>query len=468
MQKEKFFWGNSVSSMQTEGGWNEGGKSLSVYDIREASEFASDWHVANDNYHNYEEDMDYMQDLGMNMYRFQISWSRVVKDGDGEFNEEGIAYYDRFIDALIERGIEPMICLYHFDMPLHLAQTYNGLVDKHVLDAFVRYGKEMVDRFAHKVKYWITFNEQNLYHMPMAFRIAGYWEGEKTQDELYQILHNVMVAHARIANYLHETTDAYIGGMLAYSEVYPATCKPEDILAARKWDEFTNYTLLDAYAKGTYSKEMLQFVEKNQVNMNVLPGEMEDIAKQKNDFLSFSYYASTTINSEKIPEGTAPNYYLEFGKQDNPYIGTTEWNWQIDPLGFRDVLNKMYQRYQLPVFPIENGVGVQEEWDGVKEIQDDYRIAYHKEHLKAMYEAMHEDGVEVIGYLGWGLIDILSSQGDMRKRYGLVYVNRTNHDLRDMKRVPKKSYHWFKEVIKTNGQNILDEALEGATVDGRE
>lgn len=169
-----FYWGNSVSSMQTEGGWNEGGKSLSVYDIREASEQASDWHVANDNYHAYTEDFDYMKDLGMNMYRFQISWSRVVHDGDGAFNEEGIAYYDRFIDDLLARGIEPMICLYHFDMPLHLAKTYNGFISKEVKDAFIRFGKEMVDRFADKVHYWLTFNEQNLFHQDHGFKISGY------------------------------------------------------------------------------------------------------------------------------------------------------------------------------------------------------------------------------------------------------------------------------------------------------
>lgn len=450
----KFFWGNSVSSMQTEGGWNEGGKSLSVYDVREASEFSSDWHFANDNYHEFEEDLDYIQDLGMNMYRFQISWSRVIKNGDGEINEEGIAYYQRFIDALLQRKIEPMICLYHFDMPLHLAEKYNGFVHKEVMKAFVRYGKEMVDRFSDKVKYWIVFNEHNLYHVPEAFKITGYLKGEKTTDDLYKILHNVMVAHAEIANHLHETTDAKIGGMLAYSEVYPATCKPEDILAARKWDEFTNYTLLDAYTKGEYSQEMMHYVKTHGIDMNILPGELETIKKQKNDFLSFSYYASSTISAEKIPAGTVPNNYMDYGKVDNPYIDTTEWNWQIDPLGFRDVLNKMYQRYRLPVFPIENGIGVQEEWDGIHEIADDYRIDYHKKHLKALFDAINEDGVEVMGYLGWGLIDILSSQGDMRKRYGLVYVNRTNHDLRDMKRVPKKSYHWFKEVIASNGKTI--------------
>lgn len=453
---KKFFWGNSVSSMQTEGGWNEGGKSLSVYDIRESSEFASDWHFANDNFHNFDEDLDYIQDLGMNMYRFQISWSRVVTDGDGAFNEEGIAYYERFIDGLLARGIEPMICLYHFDMPLHLAKKYNGLVSKEVLHAFVRYGKEMVDRFASKVNYWIVFNEQNLYHVSEAFKISGYLEGERSIDDLYKILHNVMTAHARIANYLHETTEAKIGGMLAYSEVYPATSNPKDILVARKWDEFVNYTLLDAYTKGVYSHEMMTFVKNNQIKINILPGELEDIAKQKNDFLSFSYYASTTISAEKIPEGTAPNFYLDYGKTDNPNIGTTEWNWQIDPLGFRDVLNKMYQRYRLPVFPVENGVGVQEEWDGINQIEDDYRIQYHQDHLKAMYDAIFIDGVEVIGYLGWGLIDILSSQGDMRKRFGLVYVNRTNHDLKDMKRVPKKSYDWFKKVIASDGAILYE------------
>lgn len=451
---QKFFWGNSVSSMQTEGGWNEGGKSLSVYDIREASENASDWHFANDNFHHYTEDFDYMKDLGMNMYRFQISWSRVVKDGDGEFNQEGIDYYRRFIDDLIARGIEPMICLYHFDMPLHLAEKYNGFMSKEVLHAFIRYGKKMVDCFGDKVKYWITFNEQNLYHGPEAFRISGYVKGNQTDDELYQILHNIMVGHAAICNYIHETTDAKIGGMLAYSEVYPATCHPKDILVARKWDEFMNFTLLDAYVKGEYSSEMMKCIENHHINMNVLPGEMEEIKKQKNDFLSFSYYASSTISHKNIPEDTIPNNYMKYGKQDNPFIPTTEWNWQIDPYGFRDVLNKMYQRYHLPVFPIENGIGVREVWDGENEIQDDYRIDYHRKHIQQMFAAMNEDGVKVMGYLGWGLIDILSSQGDMEKRYGVVYVNRSNHDLKDMKRVPKKSYHWLKQVIHSNGVKL--------------
>lgn len=452
--KKNFYWGNSVSSMQTEGAWNEGGKGLSVYDIREASEYASDWKVATDSYHRYLEDFDYMADLGMNMYRFQISWSRVNPMGDGEWNEEGIKFYDTFIDELIARGIEPMICLYHFDMPLNLAKKYNGFLGKEVMQAFKRYGIEMVKRFGHKVKHWLTFNEQNCFHLPEGFRTAGYLNGEETLEELYQIQHNTMLAHAYVANYIHEHTDCKISGMLAYQEVYPATCHPEDVRLAREFDEFINHSLLEVFTKGKYPEYYLTFVKNQGIDLNIMAGELEELAKVYSDYLTFSYYASTTVNHKNVPEGTAPNYYLQKGKQDNPYLDTTEWNWQIDPTGFRDILNKMYHLYKLPVFPIENGIGVIEEWDGKNPIEDDYRIDYHRKHIQAMKDAVELDGVDILGYLGWGLIDILSSQGDMRKRYGVVYVNRENHDLKDLKRVPKKSYQWLQQVIKSNGENL--------------
>ena len=450
----KFFWGNSSSSMQTEGGWNEGGKSLSVYDVRKSGPHISDWHFANDNYHHFDEDFDYMKDLGMNMYRFQISWSRVIKDGDGEVNEEGLKYYDKLVDGLLARNIEPMICLYHFDIPLHLAEDYNGFISKKVCEDFIRYSKIVIDHFTDRVKYWITFNEQNLYHTSGVFQIAGYLKGDKTLTDIYQIAHNVMYCHAAVANYLHDQTDAKIGGMLAYNQVYGATANPADVFAAHQIDEFLNFDLLDAFSYGKYSDAVINFVKQNKLELDVNDKEMAEISRLKSDFLSFSYYASSTIDASKIPAGTAPNLYQDYGKKDNPYLKTTEWDWQIDPLGFRDVLNKIYLRYHLPVFPIENGIGVREKWDGEHPINDDYRIEYHRNHIKAMKAAIEEDGVEVIGYLGWGLIDILSSQGDMEKRYGVVYVNRTNHDLRDMKRVPKKSYYWLQKVIKSNGQDL--------------
>lgn len=452
--KDNFYWGNSVSSMQTEGAWNEGGKGPSVYDIREAGENRSDWKVATDSYHRYLEDFDFMEDLGMNMYRFQISWSRVCPDGEGAWNEEGFAFYDQFINELIRRGIEPMICLYHFDMPLALAQKYNGFFAKPVMNAFVRYGQEVVNRFHHKVKHWITFNEQNLYHTPLAFDISGYLEGQRTDSELYQIAHNVMVAHARIANYIHQHTEANISGMLAYAETYPATCHPQDIRLARELDEFLNFNLLDVFVSGHYSKAVLTYIQRAGLTVEMTEEEMESLEACRSDYLSFSYYASTTVDHTLVPDGCGPHDYLKYGKKDNPYIGTTEWNWQIDALGFRDILNKMYHRYRLPIFPIENGIGVIETWDGLNPIQDDYRITYHHSHLKALKQAVEKDGVDVLGYLGWGLIDILSSQGDMRKRYGVVYVNRENHDLKDLKRSPKKSYGWLKEVIATNGENL--------------
>lgn len=448
-----FLWGNSVSSMQTEGGYNEGGKGKSVYDTFPATENSSDWKVAIDDYHNYPEDLDLMANQGMNCYRFQISWSRVNPDGDGEFNEEGIKFYDNLINELLARHIQPMICLYHFDMPLHLAEKYNGFLDRHVVDSFVNYGKKMVDCFGDRVKYWITFNEQNLYSTSETFRIAGYLKGERTDDELYQISHHVMLAHAGVANYLHKQTDNLIGGMLAYSEVYPASSLPKDVQYARQIDEFLNRNLLDVFVHGRYSNEVLTFVKNHGINMDFTDADQNVFNQLSSDFIAFSYYQSVTISSSVVPDNTLPNYYLDAGGKENPFLKVSEGGWSIDPLGFRDILTKTYNSYGVPMFPIENGIGVRETYDG-HEIQDDYRINYHRAHIQAMKDAMFEDGVPVIGYLGWGLIDIPSSSGNMEKRYGMVYVNRGNHDLRDMKRIPKKSYGWFKKVIASNGNDL--------------
>lgn len=297
-----FLWGNSVSSMQTEGAWNEGGKGMSVYDIRQPAEFASDWKVATDSYHRFREDFDLMQDLGMNCYRFQIAWSRVCPEGDGEFNEEGIAFYHQFIDELIARGIEPMICLYHFDMPLSLAERYNGFTDRRVMDAFIRYGQKMIDCYGDKVKYWLTFNEQNLYHSPEAFLITGYLRGDKTLRELYQIQHHVMMAHVHLTHYLHQTKpQCLMGGMLAHALVYPATCKPRDILCAQQLDEFLNQNLLRAYAGEGYSPEVMHFVARQGFDDIYRPEDIALMATVKVDYLAFSYYASRALNSDAIP-----------------------------------------------------------------------------------------------------------------------------------------------------------------------
>lgn len=455
---KQFYWGNSVSSMQTEGAWNEDGKGMSVYDVRTTSELVSDWKVAVDSYHRHEEDFDLMKDLGMNMYRFQISWSRVCPTGDGEWNMMGIEFYDKFIDGLISRGIEPMICLYHFDMPLELAEKHNGFHSKEATEAFIRFGKEMVDRFSGKVKHWLTFNEQNIFFWDDdAFRIAGYIKGKKTIAEKFQIQHNTAYAHASIANYIHNNTDALISGMVSYYEVYPATSHPTDVRYAREADEIMNMAINNLFVNGEFSSYYIKIRDPYLSDLEILDHEISEMEKCKSDYLSFSYYYSTTIDHTSVPEGTLPFEYVKYGKKANPTIPETEWGWQIDPEGFRGVHNKLYNRFKLPLFPIENGIGVNEDWDGINEINDSYRIDYHRDHLLAMFAARDIDGVPVLGYLGWGLIDILSSTGDMRKRYGVVFVNRDNHDLRDLARVPKKSYQWLKSVIESNGGNLFSE-----------
>ncbi|WP_439426019.1 glycoside hydrolase family 1 protein [Oenococcus alcoholitolerans] len=451
---KNFFWGNSTSSMQTEGAWNLDGKGMSVYDIRPAADNSSDWKTAIDDYHRFQEDIDLMKDMGMNFYRFQISWSRVQPDGEGNFNQKGIDFYHNFIDALLKAGIEPMICLYHFDMPLNLARKYNGFVNRELVFKFLDYGKKMVDEFGDKVKYWITFNEQNCYSLSWAFKNSGYITGQKSLSDLYLIQHNVMLAHSLFTQYLHkEKPKDLVGGMLAYQEVYPAVSTPENVEAVRVFKEFSNNNLINLFTRGKYSQEVLSYMKANNLSDILKNKDLETISKTKNDFLSFSYYSSSLLDSSLIPVNAVPNYYIDLGHKVNPYLRTNEWGWQIDSLAFKGILLYLSDLTGQPIFPIENGIGAREKWDGKHQIDDQYRIDYHRAHIQALKEAV-EQGAKVIGYLGWGLIDIPSSQGNVDKRYGAVYVNRTNHQLLDLKRVPKKSYFWFKKVFASNGEEL--------------
>jgi len=443
---EGFFWGNSTSSMQTEGGWNEGGKGQSVYDVDTAGRTAKNWQITIDNFHDYQHDFDLMKEMNMNMYRFQISWSRVVPDGDGDFNEEGIAFYSEMIDELLSRGIEPMICLYHFDMPLVLAEKYNGFLSRAVEEAFVRFGKEMIRRFSSRVKYWIVFNEHNLYFAEGFEHYSGVLKKELTVNDCYTVFHHTMLAHCELADFLHEISDAKIGGMLATTEVYPASTSPKDSLYLRKFDEFYNRNLCDVYAFGHYSDEVLTFIRNHKIEMDFQKGDELILERGISDFISFSYYRSVLLDATTLTDEDTPNFYLSKAMKLNPLLSHNRWGWSIDPEGFRNILNRIYREFGLPVFPIENGIGQDESWDGEHEIEDDVRINYHKNHIEAMKNAMFLDGVDVIGYLGWGLIDIPASGGNIDKRYGAVYV-----EPETLKRVPKKSFHWFKKVFGSNG-----------------
>lgn len=450
-----FYWGNSVSSMQTEGAWQADNKGLSVYDVRPATESTTDWHDAIDEFNRYEEDLDLMQSMHMNMYRIQISWSRIVSDGDGAINEQGFAYYDRLVNAMLARGIEPMICLYHFDMPLALAEKQSGFLSRDTVAAFFRFGKAVIDHFADRVKYWITFNEHNLYFTDEVFHISGYTETEQSVDHMYTIFHHTMLAHAQITKYIHDTySELKIGGMLAYTPIYPATESPADAFAVRKQNEFTYENINSLFVGNAYSPEVAQYIDTHDIDLDWQPADADLLAATYADFLSFSYYRTMVLDARRIPANEVPNRFMNHSTAENQFLEHSEWGWNIDPLGFRNVITDLYNRYRVPVFPIENGIGIKEVWDGEHEIQDDLRIQYHEEHIKAMKDAMFIDGAKVLGYLGWGLIDIPSSHADVEKRYGAVYVNRTNHNLKDLKRVPKKSFYWFQNILGQNGDTL--------------
>lgn len=447
--RKDFMWGNSTSSMQTEGAYNIDGKGKSLYDLREATENSSDWKVAIDEYHRYEEDIKLMKEMGMNAYRFQISWSRVFPEGKGKVNIKGLEFYDKLINCLIENGIEPMICLYHFDMPLYLSEKYDGFSSKEVVDYFYEYGKLLVDRYNKKVKYWITFNEHNLYSYEMAFVIAGS-KLEHNLKNLYQIQFNTLVAHAKIEHYIHNNyKDLKIGGMLAYTTFYPNSSKPEDNYLRNIYDDFCNKVFIDVFSGKGYLNTFEEYLKSNEIILERSDEENRLLKNIKSDFISFSYYQSQTVKYQ----GKEFNPFDNSALIDNKYLDRSQWNWEIDPKGLLIAMTDIYNRTQIPLFILENGIGIKEKLPENEFIEDDLRIQYHKEHIESMMEAI-DKGVECIGYLGWGLIDILSSTGDMEKRYGAVFVNRTNHDLKDLRRIKKKSFKYLKQVFESNGKDM--------------
>ncbi len=438
--KKNFMWGGSASCMQTEGAARIDGKGLTIYDTGH-SDFAKngDWENAIDFYHRYKEDIALLKGMGFNAYRTSLSWARVLPNGEGEVNEQGLAFYDRVVDELIASGIEPIICLYHFDLPEALYEKYGGWGDRHVLDAYVKYSDVVMKHFAGRVRYYIPFNEQNASAM-----ISG------INNPL--VYHHIFMASAAVKNIAREmNADITVGGMVNYMPFYPYSCKPEDVFAAQAAHQNYNDDALHVFAYGHYTESQLNSWKKQ--GFEPESEDLEFIASNPMDFIGFSYYQSATISGEN--RGMNPLAVLFSGKAPvNPYLKETEWGWKIDPVGIRLSAKQIYDRYQMPVFVMECGMGVKEELNADNTVEDDYRIAYFRDHISQLKLAVDEDGVDLIGFLTWGPIDILSSQGDMNKRYGFVYVNRTNDDLKDLARYKKKSYDWFKNVIANNGEKL--------------
>lgn len=459
MFKEGFLWGGSVSSMQAEGAWNEGGKGLSIYDVQKPRPGRSDWKVAIDFYHRYREDIALFAEMGFTAYRFSVSWSRVFPEGEGAVNEEGLRFYDAVIDELLARGIEPVVCLYHFDMPLALQEKYGGWLGRETVEAFRAYAETLVRHFGTRVKYYLPFNEQNA--AALVALLSDAVPPEEAARAHSTVTHHMFLAGAHLHRAVRQyAPHAKVGGMVNFTPMYPATCRPEDVLTAERANRLFNFQTLDVLATGEYPADLLARWCEQGAMPDIREEDRELLRRAKMDFLAHSYYMSIPVAANadgSVPEITQLiGAYFSGKGPKNPYLQESEWGWAIDPVGLRLAVSQMYARYRLPVFTIECGIGVDETADETGYVDDGYRIEYFRNHLEQLRLAVDEDGVDLMGFLTWGPIDILSSQGEMRKRYGFIYVNRTDAELRDLKRSRKRSFYWFQKVIAANGGDLSD------------
>ena len=440
MLRKDFLWGGAVTAHQSEGGYTLDGKVPAV-----TGEY-SDFKDGIDSYHRYEEDFDLFQEMGFNAYRFSLDWSRLMSD-EGVYNEKGFVFYEHFIDALLKRGIQPIPTLYHFEMPAFLYEKYNGFYSRKVVDIFVELCKKIVDRYHDKVENWIIFNEQNgiLQKGPKMFFGAVCPDGVDTQTFDNQIMHNTLIAHSLINEYIHQK-GGKVMGMATVVQSYPETCHPLDTLESMK-AQSEAYVFLDVFARGHYNSYYFANMKNEGTMPEILDGDLEILKKGITDSLSISYYMSTISH---YGEESLTNINDVVIKK-NPYLEMSEFGWTIDPTGLRITLRQLYDRYEMPIYIVENGFGYNDQINADGQIIDDYRIDYMRKHLEEMKLAIQE-GVDCRGYLSWGPVDILSSRAQMKKRYGFIYVNRENDDLKDMRRIRKKSFAWYQQVIASNGE----------------
>ncbi|MCQ8264521.1 6-phospho-beta-glucosidase [Streptococcus suis] len=479
-----FLWGGATAANQYEGGWNLGGRGPATSDTyiavdpdkrKDMSHFGKPVSRADvefaladqeglypkrwgsDFYHRYKEDIALFAEMGFKTFRLSIAWSRIFPKGDElEPNEEGLAFYDAVFDELNKYGIEPLVTLSHYEFPLHLALEYGGWKNRKVIEFFVRYAETVFKRYQGKVKYWLTFNEINILGM-VGYLSGGllFEDGKNDLEAMYQAVHHQFIASSLATKAAHEIDpENKVGCMLARMENYAATCNPDDVLAALKKDQ-ENLFYTDVQVRGAYPSYMKRFFKENNIQVVFEPGDETILKQYPVDFMSFSYYMTSITRA--LPDkdkATAGNLILG---EANPYLEASDWGWQIDPVGLRITLNKLYDRYQVPLFIVENGLGALDKVEEDGSIQDGYRIAYLEKHIQQMYEAI-EDGVELMGYTPWGCIDLVSaSTSEMSKRYGFIYVDADDQGKGSFDRSRKASFYWYKEVIASNGANVLTE-----------
>ncbi len=455
--KEKFLWGASTSAFQVEGAYKEDGKGLSVQDVHPPLNGISDFKTCADHYHRYKEDIQLFSKMGLKAYRFSIAWTRILPDGKGNVNPKGVEFYNNLINECLKYSIEPIVTIYHFDLPDELEKK-GGWGNKDTIDAFVEYSKILFTYFGDRVRYWLTNNELNI----LTVYGSAKGTGRKIEDR-YQENHHMLLAQAKVMKLCHEMLpNALIGPAPNVALVYPKTCKPEDVLAAKYYEAIRNWICLDAAVLGVYNPIAEDYIHKMGFNLNVTVDDMKLLSDTKPDFIAFNYYRTRVaeVFDEKQSNGNKQNLVQEpenvkklFLETENPFLNETEYGWHIDALGFRTTILELYSRYHLPLLVTENGLGAKDVIDKKGEINDDYRIDFLRQHICEMKKAV-ESGVEMIGYCPWSAIDLVSTHEGFEKRYGFIYVNRDEKNMKDLERICKKSFYWYKNVITTNGEEL--------------
>jgi 6-phospho-beta-glucosidase len=458
-----FLWGASTSAYQVEGAYNEDGKGLSVQDTKEVIPGTPDFKVSSDHYHHYKEDVALFAEMGFKTYRFSIAWTRIIPNGVGEVNTKGIEFYNNLINELLSYGIEPLVTMYHFDLPDAL-QKEGGWSNRKTVDAFVNYAKVLFENFGDKVKYWLTINEQNMMILHGAAIGTVDKNVENIDKELYKQNHHMMLAQAQTMKLCHDMCpNGKIGPAPNISSIYPASSRPEDILAASNQSSIRNWLYLDMAIHGRYNPIAWSYMVEKGIEPTIEDGDMEILKSGKPDFIAFNYYCTGTAAESKIDDTEIStqggDQQIAIGDigfykgASNQNLQKTQFGWEIDPIGFRNTLREVYERYTLPIIITENGLGA---YDNVEEndtINDDYRIDYLRKHIEQARLAI-TDGVDLIGYCPWSAIDLISTHQGFKKRYGFIYINRDEFDLKDLRRIRKKSFFWYKNVIKTNGKEL--------------
>lgn len=473
---ENFLWGGATAANQCEGAYLEGGKGLSVSDtmmvgshheprrisVSQDEQYSYPSRMAIDHYHRYKEDIALFAEMGFKVYRFSISWSRIFPNADDPVpNEEGLVFYENLLKELKKYHIEPLVTIAHNEMPLAIVQKYNGWPNKKVIDLYVRFCETIFRRYKDYVTYWLPFNEVNNLMLPLCGFLHGGIYTEKTvvfggseDDDLnlrMNALNNVLIASARAVTLGRKIDPNFrFGTMICHITMYPRTCSPEDVLLVQQDDMVRNCMCSDVMLKGEYPYYAWRYFERNQVSLSLSEEEKKELREGVCDFYSFSYYQSICESTQVFDEKTSGNI---MGGVRNPYLELSQWDWPIDPVGLRYTLNKVYDRYHVPVIITENGLGASDTLEDGK-IHDPYRIDYIRRHIEEMKKAV-DDGVDLFGYTVWGCIDLISvSTGEMRKRYGFIYVDRDDEGRGTFDRYRKDSFYWYKKVIASNGEDL--------------